>query len=237
MTTPETLGLHPQVGTAEQSLHGQDTLLVDEQLNLYGVFDGLGGHANSEEAARIASESIQASIQLLSSEYTDATSLEKMLIDLADSVSKASQDIIDAEDELQQRLGLTTATVARLVEKDGETALLWASVGDSRLYIRTPDNEIAQVSQDEGEDNWVANSLGRNYFKGVSQKEILLPIQPGDEIILVTDGITGDVGEDILGDEEILSALASSPTAQEASQELINISRKKDDKTAIVIRV
>jgi serine/threonine protein phosphatase PrpC len=238
MINPETPGLQPQVGVTIEVLHGQDYVLADNNLNLYGVFDGLGGHAGSEEAARIASESIQMTIEALSSDYTDETSLGEMHEDLVQSVAQASEAITTAQGELQKPLGLTTATVARLVEKNGQTALLWASVGDSRLYIRTSDDEITQISEDEGEENFVSNTLGSaKLFQGVHQRGMVLPLEPGDEIVLVTDGITGDIGEDILSNDEILAALVNAPTAEDASQELINISRKRDDKTAIVVRL
>jgi serine/threonine protein phosphatase PrpC len=61
-----------------------------------------------------------------------------------------------------------------------------------------------------------------------------LALSPGDKLVLVTDGITGDFPPDILDPTEISSALASADP-QAAAEALIRIARKHDDRTALVI--
>lgn len=217
------------IGVAEQQLHGQDAALVDDSNNLFGVFDGVGSEEDSAFAARLAASSIQASMATRSKE-TNPNSVRAALVE---ALSEAHLDIT-AWREQTHKQGCTTAAVGKIVEGKSYDYLVWASVGDSRLYLKHPWGSLVQVSQDEGEGRYLANSLG-HAFRGVNEHGIL-KLDKGSEIILVTDGITGDYDTDILSNQEILIALKNSPSALSAASRLIAISRKHDDKMAIVVR-
>ena len=51
-----------EVGLSKQLLKGQDVALTNNDLYIYGVFDGIGTDENSLESALIASQSVQASV-------------------------------------------------------------------------------------------------------------------------------------------------------------------------------
>ncbi|MGA2873278.1 MAG: PP2C family protein-serine/threonine phosphatase [Candidatus Dormibacteria bacterium] len=204
-------------GLAEQVLHGDDRALVEPELGLFGVLDGLGGVARSDEAAQLAATVIARVCRESSLPPREA---------LAAACDLASQEVID------QRLGCTTATLVWIVGSQAH----WASIGDSRLYHVGADG-LRQVSRDQGEGNWVDNAIGAAPsppYLSLTQQQGTLALSPGDKLVLVTDGITGDFPPDILDPTEITGALAGvDPEA--AAQALVEIARKHDDRTALVI--
>jgi serine/threonine protein phosphatase PrpC len=217
-----------EVGYDELPLKGQDATLIDNNNKLYGVFDGVGGADGSENGARLAAVTIQ--------EYmgqVDTNEPAEQLSALVNALHEADLTI-GTWHEAGTDAGATTATLAKIVTRDSQNYVIWASVGDSRLYIKTADGQLKQISKAEGEGHRLHNALGRG-FKGVEQLGIL-ELAEGTELVLVTDGITGDYDDDILQDHEILQILDSSPSAKAAAKELVFISRKHDDKSAVVIR-
>ena len=217
-----------EAGFAEKSLKGNDALLFDNVLQLYGVFDGMGLEPHSGTAANITAHTIKSF--MLEKLVDTLDGIEDGLIEAMEKSHKAITDKFK-----EPPYGATTATVAKFVKENDITYLVWASVGDSRLYLRDPAGNLNQITEDEGEGRFLSNVLGDDdYFDGVLQHGTI-QIDNGSDILLVTDGITGDYDEDILSPEEILSALNTS-SAQAAAQQLLYISRKRDDKTVIVIR-
>lgn len=217
-----------EAGFAEKSLKGNDTLIFDNDQQLYGVFDGVGLEPRSGVAANITAHTIRDF--MFEKLIGTLDSIEDGLIEAMEHAHSAITDKFKEPPH-----GATTATVAKLVEENNNTYLVWASVGDSRLYLKDPAGNLSQITEDEGEGRFLSNVLGIDeYFEGVLQHGTI-QVDKGSDIVLVTDGITGDYDADILSPEEILHALDAS-SAQAAAQELLHISRKRDDKTAIVIR-
>ena len=90
------------------------------------------------------------------------------------------------------------------------------------------------VSRDEGHGNIVDNYLGENWrWHGVQQRQSVA-VPPGDRIALVTDGVTGDWEPDLLSEGDLHQAIADLD-AEAAAQRLIEVARKSDDRTAIVV--
>ena len=224
----ERLSLSVDIGLAEKPMKNEDHSLVDNEQKLYGVFDGLGGLVGAAIASKAASILIQSSMK----DHLGVTDPNLLIEALKDSITNANDVIVD------KFLGsATTAVVAKLVSNRNGSFLVWASVGDSRLYYKSADSDVVQISEDEGEGHIVYNCLGiqPGYFSGVKQLGIFA-IKSGDQFALVTDGITGDYHPDILSNQEFDKALVDADNAQMAAEALIKVSRKIDDKTAIVVR-
>jgi serine/threonine protein phosphatase PrpC len=215
----ESAALNLRVGLAQQSLHHQDRSLIDLPLSLFGVFDGVGQYRRSGEAAQLAAETI--------AERCRAGGVPPLMALLA-GCERADALIA------QSGLGATTATLAWIVGGD----LHYVSVGDSRLYIqRADDLAPTQVTVDEGEGNILTNALGLGSSRGrepVAPQHGQLRLEPKDKLLLVTDGVTGDFAPDLLTAVELgLAVSAGEP--QHAAERLVEIARKRDDRTALVI--
>lgn len=218
-----------EVGAAEEPYDkGQDAILADKAHNLYGAFDGVGSQASSEIAARLVATTVQAFVA-----EANPVSPQEAEEAIVAALVEAHLTIVGWNET--SNAGSTTATVAQVLRYEGEDFLVWASVGDTRLYLKT-ENIITQISKDEGEGSKIHNSLGRSgYFNGVKQHGIV-KLPHTYEIVLCSDGITGDRGNEILDPSEIAQVLNESPTPQTAAQRLIDVSRKKDDKAVVVIK-
>jgi len=68
------------------------------------------------------------------------------------------------------------------------------------------------------------------------QVSISHPIKSGDRVLLCSDGITGDFGEDKLSLEEIEYCLKSG-SPSDSAEFLTKVARKQDDRTSVVFDV
>lgn len=207
------------MGLATRPLHDQDRFLIELNLGLFGVFDGVGEFARSGEAAQLAAEVIADVCRagVLSPATAMVTGCER------------------AETLIRQRaLGATTATLAWVVG----TKLRYVSVGDSRLYHQPAGSpSLVQVTIDEGEGNILFNALGEGPDRrgaAVAPQRGTVPLCSGDKLLLVTDGITGDFPPDLLTPCELASA-TNGDDPQRAADRLVEIARKRDDRTALAI--
>ena len=145
-----------------------------------------------------------------------------------------TQILADANEEIAGR-GVSTAVIGRILEKDGRKVLLWASVGDSRIYlVRNGVKDAFQVTKDEGEGNRLWYGLGHN-FRVRQFGE--LPLMDGDRVVFCSDGVTGDYELDFIPNDEFASIVGGAETADLAAWSLINRATKRDDRTAIVVEV
>lgn len=211
------MSLH--VGLAQTTLHHQDRSLVDLELSLFGVFDGVGQYRRSGEAAQLAAETI---VEVCRCGGLPALEALVAGCERADALIA------------QRGLGATTATVAWIVGSD----ILYVSVGDSRLYRqKARDPAPVQVTVDEGEGNILDNALGLGSSRGrepVAPQQGKLRLEPKDKLLLVTDGVTGDFAPDLLTEVELGLAVCVAD-AQHAAERLVGMARKHDDRTALVI--
>lgn len=209
------------MGLAERPRHHQDRSLVDLQLGLFGVFDGVGEFAKSGEAAQLAAQTM--------AEVCRASG--RATIDALVAGCNRAHDLIR-----ERGLGATTATVAWVV---GARAL-YVSVGDSRLYHHHAGLPyLEQVTTDEGEGNILFNVLGWKFGgEGVSlvKQTGARRLRSKDKLLLVTDGITGDFAPDLLSDLDLSAAIAGDDP-QRAADRLLEVARKRDDQTALVVFV
>jgi serine/threonine protein phosphatase PrpC len=208
-----------RVGLAEYRLHYQDRSLVDLELGVFGVFDGVGEFASSGEAAQLAAEVVAEACRA-----SDSPTSEAMVAGCA-----------RAETLIRQRaVGATTATLAWVVGR----LLLYVSVGDSRLYHQPAGApSLVQVTADEGEGNILYNVLGEGPDRRgapVAPQRGTIPISSGDKVLLVTDGITGDFAPDLLTAKELTTAIEGDDP-QRSADRLVEIARKRDDRTALLI--
>jgi len=206
------------------------------------VADGMGGHEGGQEASRIAVQVIE---QVYSQPMNGDPQAQLLL-----GFREAHQQIVQYATRHPEFRGMgTTATAIALVSNQ----LYYAHIGDSRLY-RLRGQEITRLTRDH-------SYVGRLFENGVisaeeaeshPQRHILtaalgtgpeftpdspeqpIVLQPGDTLVLCTDGLWGPLSE-----SEILHAVSENPPA-EACRVLIQLTRDRggpDNITLQILRV
>jgi serine/threonine protein phosphatase PrpC len=229
----------------------EDCFVSAEDLRLFVVADGMGGHAAGEVAARVAVESIENFIRR-SHETTDFSwpyGVEPTLSyegnRLKTAVNLANRRINRLAENHDDYLGMGTTVVCALLA-DGQ--LVVAHVGDSRLYLYE-NGVLIQLTQD---DSWAATVLGgkdaqsgplaiRHVLTNVlgarpdTQVHLLERKLRGEgTLLLCTDGLHGVVPAETLRD-----ILASSQELPAVAQALITAALEhgsRDNITALVVR-
>lgn len=128
--------------------HNEDSYGLFEELQLYIVADGMGGHAAGEQASRIAVESIEKRVregaEVLSKEYDGPLEESPVPKMFSDAVRAACGDIYRQAQTSREFGGMGTTTTAMLVH--GRHVFV-AHVGDSRAYLLR-NSKILQLSED-----------------------------------------------------------------------------------------
>ena len=204
------------------NINCEDSFFSRPEQQLYGVFDGAGGMAGG----RLASQITASVVREFSDKYVlrQGTSLAAVL--------EAANRRVAAEPSA----GMSTASLASVVRSGNSVKLAYASVGDSRIYIVNKDGEAYQITNDEGEGRIISNAIGQ---AGVAGEPIVkqygeVDLQRGDRVVICSDGITGDYGDDLMSNSEIGGIVRNSHGALDASKNLLTAARKFDDRTAIV---
>ena len=232
--------------------NNEDSLLLDDELFLYAVADGVGGSEGGEVASRITAETLAGEMkELLASvnrtppmgRSTDSNTEFAMLRSL---VSLANRNIRRAREKSASLADMATTLTLLLLKQ--RTAYL-AHVGDSRAYVLRS-GELSQLSNDH---TFVAEQIRAglltpeqartNPYRHVITRAVGIEeevktdvlrydVQQDDRFLLCTDGLTEMVADTDLG--EILAA--SEP--EEAVRKLIaaaNNAGGVDNITAIVV--
>jgi serine/threonine protein phosphatase PrpC len=229
----------------------EDCFVSAEDLRLFVVADGMGGHAAGEVAARVAVESIENFIRR-SHETTDFSwpygidpTLSYEANRLKTAVSLANRRINRLAENHDDYLGMGTTVVCALLA-GGQ--LVVAHVGDSRLYLGD-DHSLVQLTAD---DSWAATVLGskdgnsgpqatRHVLTNVlgARPDTLVHLLEreltGDEtLLLCSDGLHGSVPH-----EALQHVMASKEDLPVLAQSLISTALEhgsRDNITALVVR-
>lgn len=198
--------------------NNEDAFSIREDLGLYLVADGMGGHSCGEVASRIAVDEIVRFCEAPTAgvestwpyEYDNSLSFEANRLRTA--ISLANDQIQAYAAEHAESRGMGTTVVALQLHDD--RAIL-AHVGDSRAYLfrggtlqsLTSDhswvNEQVKMgfltlaeAQRHPFRNVITKALGS---KGDASAEVSeLPLMAGDTLLLCSDGLTSMVEDDLL---------------------------------------
>lgn len=206
------------VGRPER--RNEDAMYYNLQDGIFGVFDGAGGMYGGERAANLAVAVVKNMVGTKKPERAE---------DLAKILQTASDTLY-----YDPAAGNATSVMGRVIEKNGDKSLIYASIGDSRIYLVR--NEIAtQITRDEGYGNVVYNALGAE-DASVSQIGVL-DLKKGDRLVFCSDGITGDYEKDFIPDAEFGVIVGRAKSAKQAADALAKRATKIDDRTAVVVEV
>lgn len=220
----------------------EDGYFATREHGVFAVADGMGGHAHGEVASHLALDAIADRAAALA----DAAPSE-LPVALHDAIQAANTQIFaqaEAED-LRDRMG-TTLVVATVCDD----RLYFAHIGDSRLYLLrgdalsqlTRDHSLVQSMVDRGEitlEEAALHPLRHQITRVVGSEALATPeiasqaLQPGDHLLLCTDGLSGVVPTETLRD-----VLAAAQPAQQKADALITAALEAgapDNVTAVVV--
>lgn len=236
--------------------HNEDNFLIDKNLNLFVVADGMGGHASGEVASAIAVHTIRDVVfaeRDLLTQYTDfdATAQMELCTLLEFAVHSASARIFHKAQQEPEKRGMGTTVVALLVI--GQRGFI-AYVGDSRIYLSrngvvyplTEDHSLMNelIRSGKVQAGEFASSPYANFKNAMTRAvgvyehvevDILdFEILPGDAFLLCSDGLY-----DYLEDAEIASNLGMSNIEEIPGRfiDMANSRGGKDNVTALVVQV
>lgn len=219
----------------------EDSVMTRDDGNtlLAMVADGLGGHAAGEVASRLAVSTIAAFLQ---GQEVSTDALDK-------AVTTAHQAILDKQ---RNESADMKTTVAAIWIEDG--AARGAHVGDSRIY-QFRDGKVIYQSLDHSQcqlevlmghmtqeqirsstiQNILLRALGGN--GNVKPDIAILDIQPGDLVLLCTDGFW-----ELILEQEMIRCACGASSAKEWLERMRTIvtdrqSPESDNHTAVTIMI
>jgi protein phosphatase len=218
----DTLCLADNISTPANSYRNYSEYELDQRYKIFCVADGLGGHSGGEVASHMAVEYVSTNIR----DYTNPEELEAAI--------QGAHRLINSEATKIGHLEMATTIAVTLFKAD---ALLWANVGDSRIYARD-NHEFTQVSIDDiptglRSSNMITQCLGGNYANAVTPHTGCLAIGHINHIAIFSDGVTDFLEDDYL--DEIISSDSEDP-ANELCAAAVKAG-SHDDCTAVIINI
>jgi len=215
--------------------HNEDALHVNDTAGLLVVADGMGGHAAGEVASGIVVETVEAEVVGKG-------------CSLADAIFAANRAVLEAVHAGRGAAGMGTTCVACRVHGH-HLEVAW--VGDSRCYhlrggelrLLTRDHSYVQTLVDAGmldpseaathpERHVLARCVGSKALEHGDIEIHTVPIEPGDRVLLCSDGLTGELEDGRIG--EILTGHRADASA---ARDLVNealVCGGRDNVTVIV---
>jgi len=233
----------------------EDAFLIEPELGLFAVADGMGGHNAGEVASKLALEAVRSFVARSAggADFTWPYGINPSLSfrgnRLMTAVKLANRRVFKAGETHDEYAGLGTTIVAVLID-DGQAS--FCGVGDSRIYA-VHDGQIEQVTED---DSWIAAALGRDVAQDPAaiahnpMRHVLTSavgarpdvdvevseraLRPGETLLLSTDGLHG-----VLDRDAILRCLAANQAPDTTADQLVHLAldtEAKDNITAVVLR-
>jgi protein phosphatase len=196
------------------------------------VADGMGGHVAGEVASRLA--------------VNTAASTDEDPVARVEAANRAIREEIAREPSLE---GMGTTMTLALLEKGGVARL--AHIGDSRAYLfrsgvlhqLTEDHTVAaeyvaqgRLAPDDAAAHPQRHMLTRTLglTPDIEVDEITVDLEPGDRLLLCSDGLTEMIDDDRIAD------ILNIESPEEVVWELVETANEQggvDNITAIVVEV
>ena len=233
----------------------EDSFVANQDIQLYLVADGMGGHNAGDVASQTAAKSIE-SFMVHSHEERELTwpfGIDpRMSFDanrLRTALKLANHKIWQLADSHQEYTGMGTTVVCVVITADIASV---ASVGDSRVYLWR-DEDLRLLTRDDIwiNETWVRRAFTEDQLQKIPLKNVLskaigskedveFPIQEaqlqdGDSLLLCSDGLHG-----LVTSEQIVSVLRQKTLSlQDACHGVIAMANEaggRDNITAVLLR-
>ena len=204
------------------------------------VADGMGGYTGGEYASTMVVDTIVDVI-----ERADIITVEV----LREAILEANRMVFEKSQSYKELEGMGTTAVVAYVKDD---TLLWAHVGDSRLYIYS-DSQLRRMTNDHSmvqelvnagtiteaevihhpKRNMLTRAIG--VYDTVEVDTGMVEVHEGERILLCSDGLSGYIEESRI--EEILSEESSESRVLEDLVQLVYDAGARDNVTIILGRI
>jgi PPM family protein phosphatase len=222
--------------------NNEDSCLVQPDLGLYIVADGMGGARAGERASRIAVDTVEEIVQTAGRRDSQV---------LLQAVEEANRRVLEAAHNDPQLEGMGTTLLAAL---ESEGGLDIASVGDSRAYVLDEDGFRA-VTDDQTWVNEVGRPLGldEESLRNHPMRHVLtmaigasaplavnyysLPLKRRSLVMMCSDGLHGVIDDYEM--ERILRGSRNGSPLQQSCAKLIEAAKEAggpDNITVLLVR-
>jgi protein phosphatase len=222
--------------------NNEDYCLIQPELGLYVLADGMGGAKAGERASRMAVDTVAEVVQQAGRRDSQV---------LLKAVEEANRRVVEAAQSDPSLEGMGTTLVAALEVED---ALEIASVGDSRAYV-LDETGLRAVTEDQTWVNEVGRPMGldeeslRNHpWRHVLTMAIgastpltvnyySAPLRPGTLVLICSDGLHGVVETPQL--EQILRSGRNGDSLEDICRRLVAAAKEAggpDNVTAVLVR-
>ena len=231
----------------------EDAFLVNDELGLYIVADGMGGHQAGEVASKLVVESIRDYMKRFKngSEVEELDDIDSALSKEANRIlagiqlsNRVVHEIANSQDHYQG-MGSTVSVLYF-----NEQTLIAANVGDSPIYLIHKGNiELLSVphtvlAEHKAIDPEGAKRLGSEYkhmlTRAMGSEQTVraniceIPVFRDDVLVISSDGLS-----DLVTPEEVLEVVTGNGS-QSACQSLVDMANSRggtDNITVIVLKV
>jgi len=234
--------------------HNEDVIVVRDDLALYAVCDGAGGHDAGDVAAKTAAHRIAQYIEETSPASVGAPVFDRFGLAvgarrLATAFHRANKDVVALARAMGSKKGMGAVAVGTLFSRQTSLVHL-AHAGDSRCY-RLRAGNLEQLTRDHSVlndvieqrpdlDDQMLSQLPRNAVtralgieEGLRVTTTSFEVVDGDRYLLCSDGLSGPVAT-----PKLAEILATQAAPSETAAALINAAKAggaPDNVSAIVI--
>jgi serine/threonine protein phosphatase PrpC len=228
--------------------HNEDSFLCNDEIGLYAVADGMGGHLGGERASRMAVEIFEKemSARLRTSTAQELPGLVPQA--MSESTRLASQAIYEAALASPEHAGMGTTLTGLCFH--GQSLTL-CHVGDSRAYL-VRDGRARQLTEDH---SWIQEQVRAGLlspgdalvsrFRNIITRSVgfepavtpdlfTMPVEAGDCYLICSDGLSNYFSVDEVG------RILSSQFYSEAGRTLVETANERggdDNITCVIVYV
>ncbi|QTA78005.1 Phosphatase, PPM-type [Desulfonema limicola] len=232
----------------------EDALLFDDNLRLYIVADGMGGHQAGEVASSLVIKTMKDYMKRFNSgheveelEDFDNT-LSKDANRLIAGINLSNQVVYQAAKSKASYRGMGSTVSSVYITND---TLITSNVGDSPIYlVRNNKIESLYVPHTVMAEQIAMNKTGDKYFaseyshmltramgieSGIKADTCELQCFKGDILVIASDGLTNKVSP-----EEILENVTKNKRPAKSCQQLVDMANERggeDNITVIVLKI
>lgn len=234
--------------------NNEDALFINDEMLLYAVADGIGGHQGGEIASRITVDTLAEVMPSLlrgddvTPPFSLSLDVEPRVSALRYAINLSNKKILQASSVNPSLTGMGTTITALLLWKD---KAFIAHVGDSRAYLLR-DGTLSQITHDHSlvAEQVRSGKITAEQARASSHRHIItravgidreveidhvtLELKRNDLFLLCTDGLT-----EMVDDKDLLPIVAgnSLPEMPSALVQRANEGGGVDNITAVIVKI